>query len=465
MTKRAIVLAIAAALSGCAMVGPDFHRPAVDLPAAYPEPEAGKDAKLTVPADWWKLYKDPKLDRLVNEGLANNSDLRVAVGRVEEAEAALREANALFFPEIDANASASRSKFSTRAGTLPPTFPPMRNAYTLTATTTFELDFWGRLRRAAEAARDQYLATRYGRDVVALTLASSIAQTYFAARSLDAQVIVSQEALQAAQDSLDLARKRFNAGYAPELDVNQAAGTRSQLAAQITDLRRQRAVAVHQLGVLTGILDLKLEPGDMRAVPIPPLPPAGLPSTLLERRPDVRQAEAQFASANAQIGVARAAQFPTFDLTAALGRQSKDANTLFQAGAGTWSLGLSVLGPIFDAGRYAARTQQAEARARQAAATYEKTARTAFREVSDALSNVEHAADGEKDLQDRVDQARSSLKLAQMRYDAGYSAYLEVLDAQRTLNDAQLALLRNRQAYLGYTVDLMNALGGGWAAQ
>jgi outer membrane protein, multidrug efflux system len=178
----------------------------------------------------------------------------------------------------------------------------------------------------------------------------------------------------------------------------------------------------------------------------------------------VRQTEAQLVSANAQIGIARAAQFPTFSLTGALGRQSKDLDTLFNAGGGLWSIGLNIAGPIFDAGRYAARTQQAEARAQQAAATYEKTARTAFREVSDALSNVGYAADAEKDLQERVDQARNSLKLATMRYESGYSAYLEVLDAQRTLNDAQLALVRNRQGYLGYTVDLMNALGGGWAA-
>jgi multidrug efflux system outer membrane protein len=167
-------------------------------------------------------------------------------------------------------------------------------------------------------------------------------------------------------------------------------------------------------------------------------------------------------SANAQIGVARAAQLPTFSLTGALGSQSRELSTLFTSSAGIFSIGLGVVGPIIDGGRYAARTEQAEARARQATATYEKTVQTGFREVSDALSNVGLAADAEKDLSDRVEQARNTLRLATMRYDAGYSAYLEVLDAQRTLNDAQLALVRNRQAYLAFTVDLMNALGGGW---
>lgn len=460
--KRISALALAAMLAGCAMVGPDYRRPQIDLPATYDGAPA-QDAALTVPVDWWQLYKDPVLNDLVGSGLKNNADLRVAAARIEEAEAVLREANALFFPEIDGNAGASRSKFSTRTGTLPPSIPAIRSSFQLTATTTFELDFWGRLRRAAEAARAQYLATGYGRDVVALTLVAGIAQTYFAARSLDAQILVSQETLQAAEESLDIARKRADAGLVPELDANQAAANRAQLAAQITDLRRQRATTVHQLGVLTGRLDLKLDAGDLRKLPSPPLPPAGLPSTLLERRPDLRQAEAQLASATAQIGVARAAQFPTFSLTASLGRQTKELNDMFSSGAGLWSLGLNVLGPIFDAGRYAARTQQAEARARQSAASYEKAAQTAFREVSDALSNVGYASDAERDLQERVNQARSSLKLARLRYDSGYSAYIEVLDAQRTLNDAQLALVRNRQAYLAFTVDLMNALGGGWA--
>ncbi|MGE5526361.1 MAG: efflux transporter outer membrane subunit [Rhodospirillaceae bacterium] len=460
--KRTLTFALVAALSGCAAVGPDYQRPALDLPGAYPENAPAQSTALAVSADWWKSYNDALLNDLVAAGLANNSDIRLAAARIEEAEAVLREANALFFPEIDASAAAGRSRISTRTGTVPASIPAIRTNYALTATTSFELDFWGRLRRAAEAARAQYFATQYGRDVVALTLAAGVTQTYFAVRSLDAQIIVSQETLQAAEESLDIARKRFNAGLVAELDVNQAAANRAQLAAQITDLRRQRATTLHQLGVLTGRLDMKLDPADLRALPTPPLPPAGLPSTLLERRPDVRQAEAQLASATAQIGVARAAQFPTFSLTGQLGRQSRELETLFNAGGGVWSIGLNMLGPIFDAGRYAARTQQAEARAHQAVATYEKAARTAFREVSDALSNVRYAAEAESDLQDRVDQARNSLKLATMRYESGYSAYLEVLDAQRTLNDALLALVRNRQGYLSYTVDLMNALGGGW---
>lgn len=463
MISRMAALLAALAVSGCMLVGPNYKRPGVNIPDAYPEASAGA-ADLALPTDWWTLYGDPMLDQLVTSGLQKNSDIRIAIARIDEAEALVREANATFLPEIDVNAQAGRSRSSTRTGTLPAASAPIRNNFLLSATTSFELDFWGRLRRAQEAARAQHMASRYGRDVVALTLAAAIATTYFNLRALDAQIVVSQESLRAAEDSLDIARKRADAGVTSDLDVNQADGNRAQVSAQIKDLRRLRAVARHQLGVLTGALDLDIPPADLWQLPVPPLPPAGLSSTLLERRPDVREAEATLMSANAQIGVARAAQFPTFSLTGAFGVQSRELSTLSSTGAGIWSIGLGVVGPVLDWGRYAARTQQAEARASQAAATYEKTAQAAFREVADALSNVRLAEGAEHDLRERVDRAGHTLRLATQRYNAGYSAYLEVLDAQRTLNEAQLALARNRQLYLAYTVDLMNALGGGWTA-
>jgi multidrug efflux system outer membrane protein len=465
MSAKYAALGLMMLLAGCAPVGPNYQRPPLDLPGSYPGPVPGPaPAPLAVPADWWRLYHDATLDKLVSSGLEKNADIRIAAARIEEAESVLREVDATFFPLVEAGAGAKRSRSSTQTGTLPPTAAPIRNDFKLTASTTFELDFWGRLRRAAEAARAQYYASRYARDVVSLTLAAGIAQTYFAVRSLDAQIAVAGETLKVAEESLDLARKRAQGGVASDLDVYQADANRAQAAAQIKDLRRQRAVVVHQLGVLSGKLDLAIAPGDLRQLPAPPLPPAGLPSSLLERRPDVREAEAQLVFANARIGVARAAQFPTFSLTGELGTQSREFSTLFSAGAGIWSVGLDMVAPIIDAGRYAARTQQAEARARQAAGAYEKAAQTAFREVADALSNVRLSADTEQDLRDRVERARNSLRLAALRYEAGYSAYIEVLDAQRTLNDAQFALVRNRQSYLAYTVDLMNALGGGWAA-
>jgi outer membrane protein, multidrug efflux system len=265
-----------------------------------------------------------------------------------------------------------------------------------------------------------------------------------------------------ATESVDLTRKRADAGVASILDVYQAGSLRTAASAQSKEIARQRAVVVHQLGALAGRPDLSLDAGDVTTLPIPVLPPAGLPSDLLERRPDIRQAEAQLAAATERIGVARASQFPALSLTGSLGLESAELGDLFKGGSRVWSVGAGLLGPILDGGRYAARTEQAEAQARQAEAAYRKVVEGAFREVSDALSNVRWAAEAETDQSQRVTIAREALRLAQLRYDRGYSAYLEVLVAQRTLNESLLAFIGNRQAYLSYTVDLMNALGGGW---
>ena len=446
-------------LSGC-MLGPNYSRPDVDLPTEYGESDPTQKDAAAIPAEWWRLYGDDTLDGLVRTALTQNTDVALAAARIEEAEALLREAGAVLLPELDVTAAATRRRSSARVAT--PTAATISNDFQIGTSTRFELDFWGRLRRLREAARALYLGTRYARDVVALSLAAETAKSYFALRSLDAQIAVSEEILQVAEESLEIVRARARAGVATDLEVSQAAANRAQLAAQTEELKRLRAVSLHLLGVLTGRLDLTLAAGDLNALPTPPLPPAGLPSNLLERRPDVRVAEATLMSASAQIGVARAERFPTFSLTAAAGVQSAESSTLFASGSDTWSVGVGVLGPVLDWGRYRARSEQAEARARQAAAEYQRAVQTAFRETSDALSNVRYAAEADVHLRDRATHAANALRLANLRYTSGYSAYLEVLDAQRTLNDAQLALARNREALLGYTVDLMNSLGGGW---
>lgn len=459
---RRLAVAAAFALAGC-MVGPDYRRPSTDLPDAFLSDSANGAAASKVPVDWWRLYDDATLNQLVVSGLANNADIRAAVARIEEAEAALREAGATFYPEVDLNSRGSRQRLSGATRTIPPGVPLLRNDIQLIGSTTFELDFWGRLRRGVESVRAQALGTRYARDVTALTLTAAITQTYFAVRSLDAQITVTSETLRLREDSLSVVRARAQAGLVSDLDVNQAEGAYADAAAQLKELQRQRFVFEHQLGPLTGQLGLVLAPADVRSLPLPILPPPGLPSALLERRPDVRQAEQQLISANALIGVARAAQLPTFSLTGSFGRQSADLADLFSSPARVWSAGLGLVFPIIDAGRYAARTQQAEARQRQAVAAYQRTAQTAFREVSDALTNIQQTAATEADLRERVSRARNTLNLAQLRYKSGYSAFLEVLDAQRTVNEAELALVRNRQSHLSFTVDLMRTLGGGWS--
>lgn len=462
--KKILVLAALAA-AGCTTVGPDYQRPAFSLPNLFagpaPAPADANEPRLAT--DWWKLFRDPALDALVADALERNADLRIAAARVEEAEGALREAGAAFFPDVAGGYGYTRNQVS-RASVPAAARPFLRPQNQLLASTSYEVDFWGRLARSEEAARAGLLGSRHSRDVVALTLAGATAQGYFALRSLDVQSAVLLRSIQARGDSLALARARLEAGLASQLDVDQAQGALSDAQAQRREVERQRAVVERQLAQLAGRPELRLPPGDLFALPLAPVPPPGLPSSLLERRPDIRAAEQSLVAANAQIGVAKAALFPTISLTGALGAQSARLSQLLGAGAGIWTLGYGLALPLFDGGRRKARVEQAEARQKQALGNYQKAVETAFREVSEGLINVEQGAAAEGDLELRLKAARSSLELSTLRYESGYSPFLEVLDAQRTANDAELAFVRNRQARLAYGVDLMKALGGGWTA-
>ena len=456
---------VAALLAGCTTLGPDYERPELPLPAAYPEAGAAEPGPLA-PA-WWKSFGDAKLDELVAAARAANSDLRLAAARVQEAEALAREAGAAFTPEVLAGAGATRSRVSRE--TEPPGGAPIeRTQVQLLASTSFEIDFWGRYARTAEAARANLLGARYTYAVVDLTLAGAVAQAYFTLRALEAQLAVFDQTIRLRGESLAIARARLGAGLAGELDVYQALAALADAQVQRRETVRGRALVERQLATLTGRLDLRLAAQtlgpDLFALPVPPAPPAGLPSALLERRPDIRAAEQQLVAANALIGTARAAFFPSISLTGALGGQSAELSDLLASGARVWSLGFGLTLPIFDGGRRSARVEQAEARRAQALAAYQGAIESGFREVADALVSIEHSAASEAELRARLDAARNALELSTVRYESGYSAYLEVLDAQRTANDAELAFVRNRLARLAFSVDLMKALGGGWRA-
>jgi multidrug efflux system outer membrane protein len=453
--KRALVVLV---LAGCS-VGPKYERPEMPLPAEFPAPT--EKAEAQIPADWWKLYGDAQLDALVAEVRSRNADLRIAAAQVEEAEAVMRQARAAVFPEVNLSFTRTRSRVGTLTAPPPVAGAPLeRNDARLVASTSYELDFWGRVRSAGDAAQAQLLGSQLGREVVTLTLGGLTAQTYFGLRSLDAQIEVLQRGIGLRRDSLAIAEARADAGLASELDVHQARGALADALVQRREAARQRALLERQLAQLSGRLDARISSGNLFALPVPPTPPAGLPSTLLERRPDVRQAEQTMIAANAQIGVARAARFPTVSLTAFAGGQSAQLEDLVNSGV--WSLGLGIVAPIFDAGRRAAVEEQTAARYRQTVASWQKSVEGAFREVSDALVNVEQTAASETDLLARLESARNALELSRIRYESGYSPYLEVLDAQRTANEAELAFVRNRQARLAFSVDLMKALGGGW---
>lgn len=460
--KTPLALACAALLSGC-MVGPDYVRPTVDLPAQYaPVQDA---VPVAVARGWWKQFNDDTLNTLVERALADNADVQRAAARIEQADALLREAGAALFPDVGLGAAASRSRISGVGAPIPAGAPLYRNSFQTAISTSFELDFWGRLRRASEAARAQALGTRHAKDTVELTLVSQVVGGYLNLRALDAQLVLSRDTLATRRENVDILRSRVERGLTNELELQQAFGAVAAIEAQIADLARSRGIAENQIALLTGNLGMRIEAGDLRSLPLPPLPPAGLPSSLLDARPDVRQAEAELASANAQIGVAKAALYPSISLTGNYGSQSRELSDLFSGPANIWSLGVALDLPLFDAGRRSARVDQATAQQKQALAGYVSAIRNAFTDVRDALVAAERYAQSVSALQAQSDAAARSLHLAQKRYDAGYSRYLEVLDAQRTANEASLALVRARQGQLAEVVNLYAALGGGWGEE
>ncbi|WP_341930671.1 efflux transporter outer membrane subunit, partial [Methyloversatilis discipulorum] len=333
--KTPLALACAALLSGC-MVGPDYVRPTVDLPAQY---APAQDAvPVAVARGWWKQFNDDTLNTLVERALADNADVQRAAARIEQADALLREAGAALFPDVGLGTSASRSRISGVGVPIPAGAPLYRNSFQTAISTSFELDFWGRLRRASEAARAQALGTRHAKDTVELTLVSQVVGGYLNLRALDAQLVLSRDTLATRRENVDILRSRVERGLTNELELQQALGAVAAIEAQIADLARSRGIAENQIALLTGNLGMHIDAGDLRSLPLPPLPPAGLPSSLLDARPDVRQAEAELASANAQIGVAKAALYPSISLTGNYGSQSRELSDLFSGPANIWSL-------------------------------------------------------------------------------------------------------------------------------
>ena len=454
----------ALSLVACQMVGPDYFRPKQTLPASYQESQASDAAEAMI-NQWWTLYNDEVLNDLISKASKNNTDLKIAVARIEEADGYMREVGAALFPQVNMDSSASRYKVTELGAT--PLFngmSPTRSNYNVILSTTFELDFWGKLRRAQESAKAQALASRFAKDTVDLSLKSLVTGDYLLLRSLEAQIELSKASMKSREDSLALTQRRLEGGVSSALDVHQAEVAYNNLKAQLADLTRQRAIIEHQLAVLTGDLDLKIAAGDIQSLPIPPVPPVGLPSSLLEARPDVRQAEQNLIAANAKIGVAKAALFPTISLTAGLGGESKDLGDVLKSAARIWNGGLSLNLPVFDSGRLSSRVDQASAEKKQLLASYERAVQNAFTEVNDALVNVRQNTEREAALNASQSSASKALEIANNRYKSGYTGYLEVLDAQRVFNDASLAYVQSRQARLTSTVELFKALGGGWVA-
>ncbi|TCW28476.1 efflux transporter outer membrane subunit [Gulbenkiania mobilis] len=463
MFKRTLLATlVATTLAGCA-IGPDYTRPVADLPTAWPGASANVAA---VDHQWWTGFGDPVLDSLVGEALTYNRDLAAAAARVDEARAAAGLARANLLPALNANAGYQRARQSAEV-TAPGT-PLVGDVRQANAVLSWELDLWGRLRRANEAARAEVTASAANRDALQLSLAAQVAQTYFQLRALDAQYDIARRTLESREEALRLREKRYRGGMTSELDYRQAEAEAASARSTVPSLRQSVEQTEHALAVLVGRSPRALVEGPvgrgkaLGAFVPPPVVPAGLPSDLLVRRADVAAAEAQLVAANARIGVARAAYLPTISLTGALGSESTSLSGLFSGPARTWSFVGNLAAPIFDFGRTAAGVEAANARQRQALAGYERALQTAFAETLDALSQGRAARERQQAEATRLAALNEALRLARLRYDNGYATYLDVLDAERGVFQAELSLVDTRLAALNASVSLYKALGGGW---
>jgi outer membrane protein, multidrug efflux system len=461
--RLALALATPAALvlTACTALGPDYERPALPLPESY---SAAAPAEAALPDRWWTLFGDPALDRLVTEALAANQDLAAAAARVEEARALAGIARADRFPEVTGTATGSRTRLSKETLNLPPevVIPLEIDRYRAAVNVSYELDFWGRLRRLAEAARAELLASEEGRRNVELALVSEVAAAYFDLLAFDHQLGIVRDTLGSRGESVRLQRLRFEHGTISELDLAQAEAELAATEATVPALERAVRQTEDRLAVLLGRIGGTVERGGALSGVAPPEVPVGLPSALLARRPDVVAAEQRLAAANARIGAARAAYFPSISLTGYAGSESAELSSLFASGTGVWQAALGLVEPIFNAGRTRRQVEAARARERQALAAYTKAVQSAFAEVEDALVARRTGAEERAVLARQVEALSRARRLAGLRYEAGESSYLEVLDAERSLFRAELELSRAQRDELEATVDLMKALGGGW---
>lgn len=467
LIRTALAVSVAAALSACGTLGPDFKAPQGAADAAYRHAAASDAARL--PAQWWTVFGDATLDQLEARALQNNPDVRAAAQRLVQAQAQLGVTRAAQRPSVNASAGISNSRTSaeTAQGLALGHRSIEGNNYSIGADFSWELDLWGRVRRSVEAADAQALAAQDDRDGVLLMLSSQVATSYWQLRGLDAEIAILNNALATRRESEQLIQARFDAGLSNELDVARARIERANAESDLQEVQRQRNNLEHALAVLAGASPSQpILPAaqDALALPLPPSIPVGLPASLLGQRPDLAASVAQLRASNAQIGVAEAAFYPNVSLTGNFGFASKSLSDISQGSARQFSAGpLALSLPIFDGGRNRANLKLARARYDEAVANHEGRLLTALREVEDALSDVQQRQQqGDVQEQARVAAARALL-VAQARYDRGVSTYLDVTDAQRSTLSADRAAAQIRTQRLVAAVSVARALGGGWS--
>jgi multidrug efflux system outer membrane protein len=462
MTSKHWLITVALLLlTGCA-VGPNYKRPPVTVPAEYRglAPDSGPQAAPSLGDEkWWTIFQDQQLQALIREALSQNYDVRIAATRVLQAQAVLGITRADQFPSITGGASA-RSVGVPRTKNLPG-FETSSNQVNLSL--FWELDFWGKYRRATEAARANLLATEWGQKAVVSSLVSNVASAYFELLELDAEMEISRRTLASRKDSLRLVEIRANGGTTSLLDVRQSEQLVYTAAASIPDLERRIEQQENFISILIGRNPGPVTRGKpLVENPLLPTVPAGLPSFLLARRPDIQSVEQQLIAANARIGVAKAAYFPQITLTAEGGYQSSALTNLFTGPAGFWSFGGELLQPIFTGGRIRSNVRLTEAQQQEAVLTYQQSIQQAFREVSDSLVAYRKNQEFRAQQQMLGAAAADATRLSDVRYQGGVTSYLEVLDSDTRQFDAQLGLARAQLNERLALVQLYNALGGGW---
>jgi len=473
-----VLLLAVTGLIGCA-VGPNYKRPTVDVPATYRGATAGSPPATDAQSEptkpkppgivsekesfgdekWWEVFEDPKLQGLIRTALRNNYDVRIAAARVVEAQAQLGITRADQFPSLSAGGNIS-SQQSPKIGPIP--------AYEVTqgelaASAAWNLDFWGKYRRATEAARASLLANEWAQKAVMATLVANLATSYFELRQFDLELEISKRTLSSRRESLEMTQALEQHGINSLLDVRQSEQLVYTAATDVPDFERQIAQEENAISILLGN-----NPGDiprglkLTEQPHAPDVPAGIPSSLLERRPDIREAEENLIAANAQIGVARAAYFPQISLTGTAGFESPALTSLFTGPAGLWNLAGSFTQPIFEGGRLKSNLRLAEAQHEQMILTYQETIQGAFRDVSNALIAYRKNRELRVEQEHLVESARDAAHLSHTRFDAGTTDYLEVLTNETNSFSAELGLAQAQANELIAMVELYQALGGGW---
>jgi multidrug efflux system outer membrane protein len=458
--RRLVIPVLFISLAGC-MMGPDYRRPAVDVPHTF-RYEA-KDAQETANTTWWKQFNDPVLDDLIAEALANNKNVKIAAANIEQAAGVLTQVRAPLFPQISYNATAARQRFSEKnAVPIPSGVSNPNNVFQLFAGASWEIDLWGRIRRLSESARANLFASVEARRGVILTLVASVANSYLQLRGLDEQLAISKRNLAAYEESVKLFELQFKYGQVSQMNVEQARTQYETAAATIPQIENQIVQTENAISILLGQNPRPIPRGKSIYELAVPEMPAGIPSQELERRPDILQAEQNLISANALIGAAKALYFPTIALTGDYGRESSKLSDLFRGPARTWSYAGSIIGPIFTGGAIYGQVKQAEAGQQAALESYKASIQNAFADVENTLVAREKLIK-QLDAQARlVEASRKYEHLARLQYDGGYAPYMTVLQAQQQLFPAELNLAQIRAALFASLADIYRAMGGGW---